>query len=495
MQVNPPRSLRRLLLTHEIAFILLVVITGGVGGTWGWQWQRWSAESIRLNYLSHIAQDIRSRLFKQIQEVSTAGLREDDGVRALNSAHARAIQELFNELRRQSATRAEDYAVQAMQTATSLLHANLRTMIGDPFELNRLVRAKLLDPEFDRRFVAEFEAAYATFSGLLGQELAAQDRAITRWTEIAPYALAGPVLIGFVLLWVSRRSLIRGFVLPMQAVSAGMREVSSGNLRHVLPVVGVAEMQELAAGINRMARALQASRDATISAERQAALGALVPVVAHNIRNPLATIRANAQLLDGDESEAERDEIRQDIIDTVDRLGRWVSSLVSYLHPLQPRRRPVAATAVMNAAVGLLELRMADAGMRCVREPWDDQALLEADPDLLEQALYGLLNNAVEASKSGATITIGVDSTDGHVQLSIRDEAGGLPFEPEPSGLTPGPSTKHFGTGLGIPIAYKICQTHGYRLDFAIRKGVGTTAVVTAPAREEIAPGDPDRSA
>ena len=495
MQDSPPRSLRRLLLTHEIAFMLLVAITGGVGGTWGWQWQRWSAESIRLNHLSHTAQEIRSALFKQIQEVSTAGLREDDGVRALNSGHARAIQERFNELRRQSATRAEDYAVQAMQTASSLLQANLRGMLGDPFELNRLVRAKLLDPEFDRRFVADFEVAFVSFIGLVGHELEAQDRAIARWTEIAPYALAVPVLIGFVLLWFSRRSLLRGFVQPMRGVIAGMREVSGGNLEHALPEAGVAEIQELAAGINRMARALQASRAAIIDAERQAALGALVPVVAHNIRNPLAAIRANAQLLEGSESAAERDEIRQDIIETVDRLGRWVSALVSYLHPLQPRRRLVAATAVMSSAVSLLELRMADAEIRCDREPWDEQALIEADADLLEQALYGLLNNAVEASKTGARIVVGVNRAAGKVQLSIRDEGGGLPFEPEPSGLTPGPSTKHFGTGLGIPIAYKICQTHGYRLDFAIRKGVGTDAVISAPAREEAVPGDPDRSA
>ena len=108
MPTPPIRSLRRLLLTHEFVFVLLVVITGGVGGTWGWQWQRWSAESIRLNQLAHTAQEIRSRLFKQIQEVAAAGLRGEDNVRALHAEHQRAIQELFNELRRQSAARAED---------------------------------------------------------------------------------------------------------------------------------------------------------------------------------------------------------------------------------------------------------------------------------------------------------------------------------------------------------------------------------------------------
>ncbi|MEX2482025.1 MAG: HAMP domain-containing sensor histidine kinase [Gammaproteobacteria bacterium] len=493
MQVHPPRSLRSLLLTHEVAFMLLVVITGAVGGTWGWQWQQWSAESIRLNRLSHTGQEIRSHLFKQIQEVSIAGLRADPAVRSIHSSYTGDIQEMFNELRRQSTSRAEDYAVQAMQTAYSLLHTNLREMLGDSFELNRLVRSKLLDPAFEQRFVADFERAFVNFIGLIGQQLDAQERAIQRWTEMAPYALAVPVLIGFALLGFARRSLHQGFVLPMREVIAGTREVSSGNVQHVVAAAGVAEIQEIANGINLMAQELEAGRDAIVTAERQAALGALVPVVAHNIRNPLAAIRANAQLLDGSEGTAERDEIRQDILDTVDRLERWVSALVSYLHPLQPRRRVVEATTVMASALHMLGSRMADNGLRCERMPWDEQARVEADPDLLEQALYGLLNNAVEASTSGSTIVVGVTRQGGSVRFSIRDEGGGIRFKPEPSDLAPGPSTKRFGTGLGIPVAYKICQTHGYRLEFSVREGEGTEAVITATAIEEGRPGDADQ--
>ena len=240
--------------------------------------------------------------FQQIQEVAAAGLRGEDNVRALHDEHQRAIQELFNELRRQSAARAEDYAVQAMQTAFSLLQARLREHAADSFELNRLMRAKLLDPEFERRFVADFEAAHVSFRGLVEQRLSAQARAIRQWTEIAPYALAGPVLIGFALLVFSRRSLTRDFVWPMRDIVAGIRRVSSGELQHAVPERGVAEMRELAQGINHMASELERSRDAMLDAERQAALGALVPVIAHNIRNPLAAIRANAQLLDGHES-------------------------------------------------------------------------------------------------------------------------------------------------------------------------------------------------
>lgn len=492
MAVPVTRSLRRLLLTHESAFIVLVIITGGVGAFWAWQWQQWSAATIRLDYLSHTAHEIRAQLFRQIQEVSVAGLRGDPQVAELNSRYARETQEQFNELRRKSANRAEDYAVQAMQTAFSLLQADLRETLQDPFALNRLVRAKVFDPAFEQHFVADFEAAFTSFQGLVDRQLETQEHDIGQWTEFAPLALAVPILIGFALLAFSRRSLLHGFVAPMQAVIAGTRRVSAGNLRHTLPEQGVAEVRELARGINLMASELEASRDAIVAAERQAALGALVPVVAHNIRNPLAAIRANAQLLDGSESAAERREVRDDIIETVDRLGRWVSALVSYLHPLEPRRRRVRAATVIESALHLLEPRMAEQGISLVRGPWDEEAAIDADRDLLEQAVYGLLNNAIEASPAGAELAVGVRREGTTVLLTLRDEAGGIPFDPEPSGLMPGPSTKRFGTGLGIPIAFKICATHGYRLDFHVEPGRGTEVVIAAPASAEDDPADVD---
>ena len=492
MPVNRPQSLRRLLLTHEIAFVILVIMSGALGVTWAYLWQQWSEESIRLNHLTHTALEIRSLLFKQFQEVSVAGLREDPKVLKLNSDYVGTIQELFNELRRKSAFRGEDYAVQRMQSALSLLQADLRETLKDSFALNRLVRSKLLDPAFESRFVADFETAHESFVGLIDMQLSAQERVIQRWTGIAPYGLGIPILVGIGLLFFSRRSLVLGFVKPMQAVVAGTREISSGNLERSLPDDGVSEVRELASGINHMAAELEANRVAIRANERQSALGSLVPVVAHNIRNPLAAIRANAQLLDGGESVEELGEIRQAIIDTVDRLGRWVTALVSYLHPLVPRRERVAAVTLLESALHLLASRFEQSGVEYRREAWDESAIVDVDADLLEQALYGLLNNAIEASAQRAVIGVAVSQQDGAVYLSIKDEAGGIPFQPEPSELTPGPTTKRFGTGLGIPIAYKICSVHGYRLEFEIEPGRGTRAVIIAAPFEGNDVSDPE---
>jgi signal transduction histidine kinase len=96
--------------------------------------------------------------------------------------------------------------------------------------------------------------------------------------------------------------------------------------------------------------------------------------------------------------------------------------------------------------------------------------------------VYALINNAVEASPAGARLRCGVAREGANVRLEISDDAGGIPFRPQPTGLAPGPSTKRFGTGLGIPIAFKICGTHGFRLEFLVREGEGTDVVITAPA-------------
>ena len=114
--------------------------------------------------------------------------------------------------------------------------------------------------------------------------------------------------------------------------------------------------------------------------------------------------------------------------------------------------------------------------------------MLNADPDLMEQAIYALLANAIDASPEHSILKIELARKENELEIKIQDSGPGLPFDPEPSKLAPGPSTKQFGTGLGIPIAFKICQQHGWKLAFYGGEGKGTNAVITAPIKviEEI---------
>jgi C4-dicarboxylate-specific signal transduction histidine kinase len=166
----------------------------------------------------------------------------------------------------------------------------------------------------------------------------------------------------------------------------------------------------------------------------------------------------------------------------VDRLGRWVSALVSYLHPLRPQLQVMPAVELLDAVLGLLRPRLEEKRIEVACAPWEPGARLAVDRDLMEQALYGLLGNALEAAAAGSPLLLGVRLEAAQVVLVIEDRAGGIPFIPDPSDLTPGPTTKRFGTGLGIPVAFKVCKAHGWDLRFEVVDNAGTRITLVAPA-------------
>lgn len=490
MRLLRTRSLKSVLLTHELAFLLLVVVTGAMGGMWAFFWQQTSAESVRINHMTYAAQQIRSDLFRQVKEATLARIMEDEDALRVYAEYSGRIDKNFNMLRQEANSREEDQAVHNMQQAYRVIQFDMNNIFSDPYAINRAVRIQILKPNYEEQMIADFDQALKSLEILLAAQQQELERTMEGWTRLAPWLVPIPILLAVALLLFSRRSLQRGFVRPVGEVIEGAQLISRGQLEHQIPARGVEEMATLAEAINRMAADLARSRDALVESERQATLGALVPVVAHNIRNPLATIRASAQLVDDVEQPSDLQEIKEAIINTVDRLGRWVNALVSYLHPLkpQPQERPLAV--VVDAGLELLAPRIADKNVKVERRGWEQDSRVWVDADLMEQALYGLLSNALDASPEGSKLEVALRRDDTQVWLTIEDQGAGIPFDPEPTALAPGPSTKRFGTGLGIPIAFKVCSAHGWKLYFERRPSGGTRVTVRASAenkREEVA--------
>ncbi len=477
------RSLKNLLLIHEIAFLLLVAVTGTLGSLSAFFWQETSSESVRINNLIYVTEQIRSELFRQIQQVIRARMLEDPRAFGVYAEYSRRIDRLFNTLRRDSASREEDDSIQALQFAYRTIQQDMNAIFSDPYATDNVVRMKILDPRFAERIVGVFEGRYLQFKSTLADKHIELDKTIERWTRFAPILIPVFFVLAVILVLFTRRILVHDFVRPMAKVMEGAAIIRQGQLQHRIPGRGVEEVVEIANSLNTMARELSSSRDALVESERQAALGALIPVVAHNIRNPLASIRATAQMLDDVNDKEELQEGKQIIMETTDRLGRWVSALVSYLHPLKPQLRAVGARHLLESSLNMLEAKIRQKNIHIHKQGCDYDKVLHADPDLMEQALYCLLANAVEASPEGGDIYLKIDEQEGRIQFSITDSGPGLPFEPKPGNLDPGPSTKKFGTGLGIPIAFKICQSHGWELRFKIIEQ-GTEVVITCPHKE-----------
>jgi signal transduction histidine kinase len=481
MSIIRPKSLKNLIFRHEIAILFLVAVTGLIGGVSAYFWQQNSAESVRINSMFYLTEQIRGELYAQIQEMIRARVLEDSRALKAYPEYSRSISERFNELRRRSKSREEDNAIQELNLSYREIQGDMNKIFDDPYITNRLARIQILNPAFAQKMVGKFESRYISFKKLLSEQHKKLDETLERWTKFAPFIIPIPLIIAFIIVFYTRHVMRTGFIKPLADIMKGAGEIKQGNLKHQIKEEGVEEVSDLAKGINKMARELSDSRDALLENERQAALGELVPVVAHNIRNPLASIRATAQLLEHAENQEEITESSHAIIETIDRLGRWVSSLVSYLHPLKPNLTTAKASELVDAALGLLTNKINEKNIKITKEGWQYTQLLNVDPDLMEQALYSLLANAVDASPTSSNIKISLTNPEDYIEIHILDSGPGLPFEPKPAGLEPGPSTKRFGTGLGIPIAFKICQKHGWNLSFKVIEGQGTEAIVAAP--------------
>lgn len=480
---RPSKSLKNLIFRHEMAILFLVAVTGLLGGASAYFWQQNSAESVRINAMFYLTEQIRGELYAQIQAMIRARVLEDPRAFDAYSEYSRSISERFNELRRRSGSREEDHAIQDLNRSYRELQVDMNSIFVDPYIANRLARVQILNPDFAQKMVGNFEDQYRSFKVLLSAQHQQLDEILMLWTKFAPWIIPIPLLITLIIVIYTRHIMRVDFINPTAEIMRGASEISQGHLDYYIDNhnAGVAEVSNLASAINKMAQDLSLNREVLLENERQVALGSLVPVLAHNIRNPLASIRATAQLLAHVETQAEINESKQTIIETIDRLDRWVNALVSYLHPLKPNLQIKQAPALMAAALGLLSNKLIDKNIQIIKQGWEIQHELSVDPDLMEQAFYGLLSNAVDATPAFGTITISLSNPADYIEFRILDSGPGLPFEPKPRNLEPGPSTKRFGTGLGIPIAFKICQKHGWNLKFNTILDQGTEVVVAAP--------------
>jgi len=406
MLIKRPNSLRNLLIIHEIAFLFLVTVTGLLGGLAAYFWQQYSAESVRINNLVYGTEHIRGELFRQIQTAIRARLLEDMKALELYGEYSRSIDKEFNTLMRNSGSHDEDQAIHDLQGSYREIQKDMNKIFTDPYMVSRQVQMKILDPRFAQGMVGRFESEYQEMKSLLTDKHKALDHILERWTLYAPIIIPIPLVLAIMLVLYARHTLNKDFIKPMSHVIEGAQIISHGQLDYKIPARGVDEVSELAQTINGMANDLEASRHALVESEKQAALGALVPVIAHNIRNPLASIRATAQVLDDVVDITELKECRQAILDTIDRLGRWVNALVSYLHPLKPNYRLVYASEMIEAAISLLKPRLEEKHIRIEKIGWKNDLRLNADPDLMEQAIYALLANAIDASSDLSALVV-----------------------------------------------------------------------------------------
>ncbi|WP_036307579.1 HAMP domain-containing sensor histidine kinase [Methylophilus sp. 5] len=475
------KPLRHLLLFHDLYFIALIVLAVASGGYGIYLWDKASKQSQRINFVIQEIYLVRGDLYRQTKELFDAFfLQEENALQEYNQYTSSILEHL---------ERLQNIAIdQEERDALMDIERKYRNLVNEApalfyrYQNNPDRKAqKSIYQDIETGIFRHYEEVSKRAENLLfvkqGEIKHRLDDA--RSNSIAVLSL--PLLLACILIVYSRRILKNSIVRPINDIMQATNAISTGNLSHQVPEAGAEELAVLSREINKMAEDLAASRDAVVKNEKQAALGLLVPMLAHNIRNPLASIRATAQVIDDPLLDKDTLESIQGIIHTVDRLERWTGSLLSYLHPIKPMLNQLLLSSIVQGAITTLQPKLNEKQIKVIENSATIKRLILTDEHLLEQMLYNLLLNASEASPKGTEIQLMCALANNLLTIIIIDQGPGMPFKPEPHALTPGPTTKRFGTGLGIPFAFKVCEELGGAMTFDSEPGKGTHITITLP--------------
>jgi signal transduction histidine kinase len=217
--------------------------------------------------------------------------------------------------------------------------------------------------------------------------------------------------------------------------------------------------------------------------ERLAALGQLTAGLAHDLRNPMGTIRASAEML-GERaggSDPLVKELTGYISSEVDRANSLITRFLEFARPIRLRRAPLDLNALVDRVIEDFERRNGGLQLSIHRNYDPGIPQFPADAELLERVVTNLIQNALEASPPGSTVTVKTRALPDAVELAVIDRGSGIRPEHREQIFNPFFTTKPAGVGLGLAICAKIVDEHGGSLRVESEPGRGSIFLVSLP--------------
>jgi signal transduction histidine kinase len=234
--------------------------------------------------------------------------------------------------------------------------------------------------------------------------------------------------------------------------------------------------------------------------DRMASLGEMATGLAHEIRNPLATIRGALAVMEDPEAEA-RGDFHEVIVQEIGRLDRVVGTFLDYARPWTRQAPMHDVEGFVRGCVAAVVGQHPDERVQVAIEVKEEIPPITADADQLERVIMNLINNAYDALEDSGSIRVAVHAgndagLEGQVEISVTDNGPGMDETTLERAFIPFFTTKDTGVGLGLALCEKLIRSQGGAIQIQSRPGAGTTVRIRLPrfapeANEEDAePGD-----
>jgi len=220
--------------------------------------------------------------------------------------------------------------------------------------------------------------------------------------------------------------------------------------------------------------------------ERLASLGTLSAGMAHEIKNPLVTLKTFTQLL----PERFHDEdYRDTFVDLagkeINRIDGLVDKLLSLARPVKLDLEPIELDALLAKYAKGFREQAEDGGVNVLESYKAKDSMIVGDADQLKQVFLNLLLNAQQAMPEGGTLTIHTQNVSGHIELRISDTGVGISQEDQEHIFDPFFTTKSGGTGLGLAVAHQILQEHNALVRIESITTVGSSFIILFPLADD----------
>jgi signal transduction histidine kinase len=240
-------------------------------------------------------------------------------------------------------------------------------------------------------------------------------------------------------------------------------------------------LQRTTSQLNAAYQELQQNFERMKRSERLYAIGQLSAGLAHEIRNPLASIGGAASILMKNASLERRLEFLEIIQKESERLDRLLTTFLDFARPRAPQYQPVNVGALVEPVIELATHAIGKRPVRIGKQLSTDLPLITCDPEQIKQVLLNITINAIQAMPDGGGILVSVRTNSTRVIIEVKDEGTGISSEDLDRIFDPFFTTKDTGSGLGLSVAHQIVTQHGGVLTAGNNPGRGVTFSVSLP--------------